>query len=266
MKLIKISTYVLLLTLLGCNSSKKEETVVQEAAVETDVKAINPIYELREYYAAEGKLENLLTRFRDHTVELFKKHGMENVGYWVPTDNKENKLIYLLSYENKEIRDKAWKAFRTDTVWQKVFQESRVEGPLVDSVKITFLNTEDFSPDNFTSEDIANRTFELRIYHTNENKLSDLHDRFRNHTIDLFEKHHIRNIAYWSLAEGEENRDNILLYIVAHSSEEEAKTSWENFVNDPDWKAAYEASIVDGSLVDFIESTYMTPTDFSPLK
>src|SRR4029453_345490 len=45
-------------------------------------------FEMRAYYAAPGKLEDLQARFRDHTVKLFEKHGMTNVGYWVPVDEK----------------------------------------------------------------------------------------------------------------------------------------------------------------------------------
>src|SRR5687767_12982798 len=58
-------------------------------------------YEMRIYYAAPGKLDDLHARFRDHTLRLFKKHGIRNVGYWVPIDNKENKLIFLLAYPNR---------------------------------------------------------------------------------------------------------------------------------------------------------------------
>ena len=69
------------------------------------------VYELRTYYAAEGKLDALHARFRDHTCALFEKHGIKNVAYWVPVDNKENTLIYLVSYPDRKAREKSWKAF-----------------------------------------------------------------------------------------------------------------------------------------------------------
>src|SRR5262245_47204249 len=71
-------------------------------------------YELRTYYSAPGKLEALHARFRDHTCKLFEKHGMVNVGYWVPLDNPDGKLIYLLAYPNREARENSWKAFMAD--------------------------------------------------------------------------------------------------------------------------------------------------------
>src|SRR4029453_1499633 len=69
------------------------------------------VFELRTYYAAPGKLNDLQARFRDHTMALFEKHGMVNIGYWVPLENAENKLIYLLAYPSREARAKSWKEF-----------------------------------------------------------------------------------------------------------------------------------------------------------
>src|SRR5687767_9538045 len=91
----------------------------------------SPLYEMRIYYAPEGKLEDLNARFRNHTLKLFEKHGITNVGYWVPIDNKENKLVYVLSYPNREARDKSWKAFMADLDWQKAAKESEKNGSLV---------------------------------------------------------------------------------------------------------------------------------------
>src|SRR6267154_5236732 len=74
-------------------------------------------FEMRTYYAAPGKLDSLLARFREHTTKLFEKHGMVNVGYWVPLTNSENKLIYLMSYPTREAREKSWKEFMADSDW-----------------------------------------------------------------------------------------------------------------------------------------------------
>src|SRR5689334_8737236 len=69
------------------------------------------VFEMRTYYAAPGKLDALNARFRDHTCKLFEKHGMTNVGYWMPIENPDNKLIYVLAYPNRDAREKSWKAF-----------------------------------------------------------------------------------------------------------------------------------------------------------
>jgi hypothetical protein len=103
------------------------------------------VFEIRTYYANEGKLDALLARFRDHTVALFKKHGITNIGYWVPADNKENKLVYMLAYSSREARGKAWKAFLADPNWQKVYKESTKDGRLVSRIVNDFLTGTDFS-------------------------------------------------------------------------------------------------------------------------
>src|SRR4051812_41409130 len=84
------------------------------SAKEEKKKVSNRVFEMRTYYAAEGKMKALHARFRDHTNKLFVKHGMDLVGYWVPTDEKgaETKLIYMLAYPSKEAADRSWKAFR----------------------------------------------------------------------------------------------------------------------------------------------------------
>ena len=105
----------------------------------------NRVFEIRTYYANEGKLDALLARFRDHTVALFEKHGMTNVGYWVPADNKENKLVYILAFPSREARDQAFKAFSADPDWQKAYKESTKDGRLVKKIVNDFLAGTDFS-------------------------------------------------------------------------------------------------------------------------
>lgn len=102
--------------------------------------------------------------------------------------------------------------------------------------------------------------YELRTYYANEGKIDALHSRFRDHTMTLFEKHGIKNVAYWSPAE----QPNTLIYLIAHKSADAAKTSWSTFVKDPAWVKVYQASIADGKLVSKIDSVFMTKTDYSP--
>src|SRR5690349_6495220 len=91
-------------------------------------------YEMRTYYAAQGKLDDLHARFRDHTMQLFERHGIRNVGYWVPVENSDNKLIYILGYPSREARDASWNAFFSDPEWQKAQKASEVNGTLVSKV------------------------------------------------------------------------------------------------------------------------------------
>lgn len=106
-------------------------------------------YELRTYYAAPGKLEELHARFRNHTMRLFKKHGIEVVGFWGPTDKEkgsENTLVYVLVYPNREARDKAWRAFGSDPEWRAAAAESEKNGRLTAKVESVILMATDYAP------------------------------------------------------------------------------------------------------------------------
>src|SRR5213592_1366074 len=95
--------------------------------------AQNRVYELRTYTCNEGKLEALKTRFRDHTIEIFKRHGMESIGYWVPQDPEKSKttLIYIIAHPSLEAATKNWNEFRNDPEWKKVAAESEANGKIL---------------------------------------------------------------------------------------------------------------------------------------
>jgi hypothetical protein len=114
-----------------------------------DSKSPQRVFEMRTYITNEGKLEALHTRFRDHTNRLFKKHGIELVGYWTPQDKdagKANTLIYILAYPSREAAAASWKAFQADPEWQKAREESHKNGVIVKEVKSVFLDPTDYSP------------------------------------------------------------------------------------------------------------------------
>jgi NIPSNAP len=106
------------------------------------------VYELRVYHAYEGKLDDLLKRFREHTTQLFDKHGMKNVAYWTPLDEpaKGNTLVYILAHPSRDAATANWKAFQNDPDWQSVRDKSEANGKLVEKVDSTFLALTDFSP------------------------------------------------------------------------------------------------------------------------
>ena len=109
------------------------------------------------------------------------------------------------------------------------------------------------------------RIYELRTYTTNEGKLDDLHARFSNHTNGLFVKHGITLIGYWTHADGDA-ADNTLVYLIAHEDSDTAKASWRDLGSDEVWRKAYADSRKDGALVKKVESQYLIPTDYSPLR
>jgi NIPSNAP protein len=106
------------------------------------------VYELRVYHAYEGKLDDLLRRFRDHTMALFEKHGIKNVAYWTPTDDplKGKTLVYMLAHPSREAAKVNWKAFQDDPEWQSVRDKSEANGKLVEKIDSTYLALTDFSP------------------------------------------------------------------------------------------------------------------------
>jgi hypothetical protein len=228
-------------------------------------------YELRIYYAAPGKLDALHARFRDHTMKLFEKHGLSNVGYFVPVgENKDNKLVYWISAPSKEARDKAFKAFGADPDWKKALAESEKDGRLVSKFEGAFLTVTDYSPTLKLAQSRDDRVFELRTYTASKGNLGHLNDRFRDHTLKLFEKHGMTNVAYWTVLKGQKGDDVRLIYLLAHKSEEDAKKSFDTFRKDPDWLAARKASEekAGGSLTekDGVKSEFLKPTEYSPLK
>ncbi|MGJ8724449.1 MAG: NIPSNAP family protein [Roseibacillus sp.] len=227
------------------------------------------VFELRTYHAKENKLNALQSRFRDHTVSLFEKHGMTNVGYWVPTDNTGNTLVYLLSYPSKEAREASWKGFLDDPDWKTAYQASIADGKLVAKIDSLFLKETDFSSDFSKTEDPA-RIFEMRTYTTAEGMLPALHKRFRNHTCELFKKHGMTNLGYFELLADQENSENILIYFLAHQDADAAKKSWDLFRNDPKWRAVATASEEEAGgrilVKKGVQSLMMKATDFSLIK
>lgn len=228
-------------------------------------------FELRTYYAAPGRLDDLHARFRNHTMRIFEKHGMVSIGYWTPIENPENQLIYILAFPNRQARDVAWKEFSTDPDWKKVAAESEANGKLVSKVENRFLQAADFSPEINPSAGAAPRVFELRTYTATADHLQLLLKRFREHTMSLFERHGLTNLFYWTLMPGQSGEGNTLVYLLAHPSREVGLARFKEFREDPEWIAVKEASEKEagGSLTvtpDGVKSVYLQPTDYSPTR
>src|SRR6516225_5644203 len=100
---MKVLTALLVIALLATSFAR---VTADDAAKKTDTR----VFELRTYYAAEGKMDALNARFRDHTCKLFEKHGMTIVGFWNPSkpEDAQKKLIYILAFPSREAADKSW--------------------------------------------------------------------------------------------------------------------------------------------------------------
>jgi hypothetical protein len=109
------------------------------------------------------------------------------------------------------------------------------------------------------------RLYELRTYTTLEGRLPALEKRFKDHTCKLFEKHGMKNGMYW-IPTDPKLKDNTLIYVVSHDSQEAADKSWEAFRADPDWIKVRDASEADGKIVAKVDRVFMTLADWSPVK
>jgi hypothetical protein len=106
--------------------------------------------------------------------------------------------------------------------------------------------------------------YELRIYTAVPGKLPQVNDRFRNHTLKLFEKHGIKSVGYWTYMLGPSN--NQLVYVLAWKDLAERERLWAAFGSDPEWLAVRKETEKDGPIVDRVENSILQPTDYSPMK
>lgn len=249
------------------------------------------LFEMRVYYAAPGKLDALNARFRDHTMKLFEKHGITNVGYFVPADNPEGKLIYFLAYKDPAARKASWAAFQGDADWQAARKASEADGKLVDKVDEIYLTPTDYSPAVASTAAVPGRVFELRTYTATPGNLANLNARFRDHTAKLFEKYGMTNVGYWTLATGDgvpaakpaalaaiggvagpdQKAEGVtLVYLLAHPSAAAKDKAFKEFGADPAWKAALAASEKNAggplTVKGGVKSFLLKPTDYSPMK
>ena len=140
----------LMAVVLGVCSAFAMSAWAQQPPQSAEKPSDGKVFEMRTYYALPGRLDALHARFRDHTTRLFEKHGMVNIGYWVPVDEKtgapkSETLVYILAYPSLEARQKSWDAFRNDPEWKRVQSESEKSGKIVDKVESVFLKATDYS-------------------------------------------------------------------------------------------------------------------------
>ena len=215
------------------------------------------LYESRVYHAVPGKLPALNDRFASITMGYFNQYDIGMMGFWTDDIGASNKLTYILTFDDMADREKKWTTFGADKARLAAFAETEVDGPLVAIVNNSFMQATPYSPKPQLSSNVQ----ELRVYDAMPGKLPALHDRFSNHTMPLFEKHGIENIAYWTEVVGTSNR---LVYMLGYPSLGDREKSWAAFGADPDWQKARTESEKDGPLVRVSRHSIMRPTSYSP--
>lgn len=240
--------------------------------------AADKLYELRIYTANPGKLDDLNARFRDHTLDLFAKHGIENLYYWTvlegaeSDENPDNMLLYVVAHKDKATADAAWSAFLSDPEWQRVARESEKDGRLLAGPPVSiYMEATDFSPpDEPVNRDSGApaRLFELRKYNTGEEGLPGTIDRFQAFEAELFRTHGMETVSFWTALD-----KSSFIYLLAHEDRESARASWESFFADfREHFSKYNASRETPPAGDgppqrmTSEIRYLVPTDYSPRK
>lgn len=143
----RLTLMLFVLALLSCGFALGR---ISRAETETVVNAEekNRVFEIRTYTTEAGRLDALHNRFRQHTTKLFERHGMTNIGYWVPQEGPQaqNTLIYVLAYPNREAAKKSWEGFRNDPEWVQAKTKSEESGKIVSKVESVFVSATDYSP------------------------------------------------------------------------------------------------------------------------
>ncbi len=220
-------------------------------------------FEIRKYYAHDGKLDDLIARFENHTFSIFERLGMENIAYFLPVENDDNTLTYILGYADKESRNRLWEQFVNDPEWREVYQKSTENGALVKKVEETFMV---LAPGlNELPKPLPSNVIQLRTYHCYDGKLFNLQRRFKDHTQELFERQGFRNYLYW-VTDEEDGSQAKLIYLLGHRDQLAFDKAFQDFLKDPDWIKAKEASEANGKIVERVDAEMLKTLPFSPLK
>ena len=249
---------------------KGEEAASPRAPMAPDARLLKgPVFELRIYAANEGRFQHLIKRFRNHTDRIFRKHGLEPVGYWIPVDGtakNRRKFVYILKHSSRYAAYRNWNSFSRDREWEAVLDIPEFQRLLAEKPTSIFLNATDYSAAARSAIENPGGVYELRTYVANPGKLPKLNARFREHTTGIFNKHGIGNVGYWTPFDRPES-GNTLAYLVHHASREQADANWKSFSSDPQWRRVARESQVDGKfLLRRPERIYLEALDFSPLK
>jgi hypothetical protein len=216
------------------------------------------LYEYRRYITVPGKLPAINDRFAKHTIGFFNKYDIGIVGFWNDEIGASNQLTYILSFDSMADREQKWGAFQADPGWHQVRAETEASGPIVAQVINSFMRLTPYSPQPLQ---ITTPVQELRVYDAMPGKLPALHDRFAKHTMDLFKKHGIENIAYWVDDVGTSNR---LTYLLGYPDLATRERGWTAFQADPAWHQARAESEKDGALVRVSRHSILRLASYSP--
>jgi len=244
-------------------------------AQEADEKRVGKLYELRFYTTHPGKLPDLHARFRDHTMQLFEKHGMENIIYWTVSegtkedgDDKANMLVYVIAHKDEAAKDASWKAFIADPEWKAVAAKSEQHGKILAKRPRSILMTEtEFSPADEPvnkDSDAPARLWELRQYNDGPQRVPFTVDRFGSGEKEIFTKHGMQTVKFWTATD-----NSAFIYLLAHQNKAGADVAWKGFFGDfREFMQKYRADHpnLPRGKGNGNEVRFLIPTDYSPRK
>ena len=240
------------------------------ARVKPDKRLLSgPVYELRIYSATEGRFGNLIERFREHTDRLFKKHGLQVVGYWTPTEGpskKRRRFIYVLKHNSRYDAYLNWVSFSNDKEWERVLDQPKFQGLLALKPESLFMQASEFSGMIDDNKITPGGIYELRTYVANPGKLKSAEEKYTKNIVNLLQRHGIKDLFGWRAFDLPESK-NTFIRLLHHPSEKEAVLNWKSFINDNEQKNFPLNQEDKKPLLAFPPETIMLKsTDFSPLK
>lgn len=248
----------------------------QQGYADDEAAGSGKLYELRFYVAAPGKLDALNARFRDHTLKLFEKHGMENIAYWTvaegdKTDGEKAKdlLIYIVAHENEAAKDASWQAFVADPDWKAARDQSETDGKLLaEAPRVIFMTEAEFSKMDWpvSASDSPAKLYELRQYNDGPDRVPFTVERFAAGEDKLFTDAGMETVAFWKA-----NDDSAFIYLLAHQDRDTSKESWGKFFKTfrafmDNYKATHDGPPASAKPGNGMEVRFLVPTDYSPRK
>jgi hypothetical protein len=104
------------------------------------------IYEMRVYRCVPGRLPALLNRFQNVTLDLWKRHGIRQAGFFTTViGESNNELTYFLAWESLAEREQKWNAFMSDPEWIAKRAESEKDGAILQNITSQLLAPTAFS-------------------------------------------------------------------------------------------------------------------------
>ena len=223
------------------------------------------LFELRTYHTTSSKLDALHDRFRNHTIRLMARHGIECVGFWVPRENPGNNLIVLHAYPSAAARTASWERFAIDPEWRKIKAVSEADGKLVNRIDEVILGPTDFCPVVTATNAGENRCFELRIIRGGNPAVAAA--RCRDHALKLFARHGLTHVGSWTPTGGKMASGVALVSLIACPSAAEREKAIRSFRDDPFWSTVATAADPGWqAMQDGGDCLVLTPTDYSNLK